>query len=598
MAYIRTRLLAVLLAALSLGLLGCQTQEEDTAPETDSLLEIQESQTFQGTLATETENLVKLCKVWGYTKYWHPAFLLGKKGWDEELLTLIPQLREMSTAEEVNELLHNWFVSLGEIDYESRAPVVNWSTAAEDEIVVIADTSWTSDATYLGEALAADFALFPEALPNVSRSKAPMQLTKSVLSTYERALAFFANEGLPDPKYDDAGFRLLGLFRLWNAIEYYFPYTDTLEQNWEDTLAEYIPQMLEGEDPESYEQTLASMAFLLHDPHVTVYTASGNTSTGLYYQAKLGTYYLPVPLAVAEGKLVVSDSVEECPLETGDILLSINGTDIEKRIEECKQFNAYPREDAVLNRMRYTITLSQSEDIEVSVLRTGVEMTYSVSGIQSMPVEKNAPQVTHQILEGNLGLINPALCTLSEVDTIMANLRETDGLIIDLRQYPGDDGGGLFGLARYFGVSQTPFAVYAVPSIAVPGAYVKETYTPVSYWASGGASYPYNKPVAVLMDNRGTQSNAETTVQMLRMAENVVTMGDNSAGAGGHIVFLPIPGPVVVQFSSNRFYTIDGKERYRTGITPDIPVKPTIQGIKEGRDEVMEAAIEYIKSKS
>ena len=53
-----------------------------------------------------------------------------------------------------------------------------------------------------------------------------------------------------------------------------------------------------------------------------------------------------------------------------------------------------------------------------------------------------------------------------------------------------------------------------------------------------------------------------------------------------------------MQFSSNRFYTIDGKERYRTGITPDIPVKPTIQGIKEGRDEVMEAAIEYIKSKS
>ena len=67
MTYIRTRLLAVLLAALCLGLLGCQAQEEDTAPETDSLPEIQESQTLQDTPATETENLVKLCKVWGYT---------------------------------------------------------------------------------------------------------------------------------------------------------------------------------------------------------------------------------------------------------------------------------------------------------------------------------------------------------------------------------------------------------------------------------------------------------------------------------------------------------------------------------------------------
>ena len=43
---------------------------------------------------------------------------------------------------------------------------------------------------------------------------------------------------------------------------------------------------------------------------------------------------------------------------------------------------------------------------------------------------------------------------------------------------------------------------------------------------------------------------------------------------------------------------MDGELIQRTGIAPDIPVEPTIQGIKEGRDEVLEAAIEYIKSNS
>ena len=38
----------------------------------------------------EVQNLEKLCKVWGYTKYHHPAFLFGEKDWDEELLNLIP----------------------------------------------------------------------------------------------------------------------------------------------------------------------------------------------------------------------------------------------------------------------------------------------------------------------------------------------------------------------------------------------------------------------------------------------------------------------------------------------------------------------------
>lgn len=64
----------------------------------------------------KAENLEKLCKVWGYTKYTHPAFLLGKKDWDEELLKLIPVVSE-AKAKEVNDILHGWFVSLGEIDY-------------------------------------------------------------------------------------------------------------------------------------------------------------------------------------------------------------------------------------------------------------------------------------------------------------------------------------------------------------------------------------------------------------------------------------------------------------------------------------------------
>ena len=64
----------------------------------------------------KAENLEKLCKVWGYTKYTHPAFLLGERDWDEELLKLIPVVSE-AKAKKVNDILHEWFVSLGEIDY-------------------------------------------------------------------------------------------------------------------------------------------------------------------------------------------------------------------------------------------------------------------------------------------------------------------------------------------------------------------------------------------------------------------------------------------------------------------------------------------------
>jgi C-terminal processing protease CtpA/Prc len=44
-------------------------------------------------------------------------------------------------------------------------------------------------------------------------------------------------------------------------------------------------------------------------------------------------------------------------------------------------------------------------------------------------------------------------------------------------------------------------------------------------------------------------------------------------------------------------YYPDGKETQRIGIVPDIEVKPTIRGILEGKDELLEKAIETINKK-
>ena len=48
----------------------------------------------KSTASQQVQNLEKLCLVWGYTKYYHPAFLFGEKDWDEELLSLIPVVSE------------------------------------------------------------------------------------------------------------------------------------------------------------------------------------------------------------------------------------------------------------------------------------------------------------------------------------------------------------------------------------------------------------------------------------------------------------------------------------------------------------------------
>jgi C-terminal processing protease CtpA/Prc len=43
-------------------------------------------------------------------------------------------------------------------------------------------------------------------------------------------------------------------------------------------------------------------------------------------------------------------------------------------------------------------------------------------------------------------------------------------------------------------------------------------------------------------------------------------------------------------------YYPDGKETQRIGIVPDVEVKPTIEGLRSKRDEVLEKAIEIINA--
>ena len=48
-------------------------------------------------------------------------------------------------------------------------------------------------------------------------------------------------------------------------------------------------------------------------------------------------------------------------------------------------------------------------------------------------------------------------------------------------------------------------------------------------------------------------------------------------------------------YTAYGIYTPEGRQTQRIGIPPDIEVKRTIQGIKEGKDEMLEAAVAYIQ---
>ncbi len=79
-----------------------------------------------------------------------------------------------------------------------------------------------------------------------------------------------------------------------------------------------------------------------------------------------------------------------------------------------------------------------------------------------------------------------------------------------------------------------------------------------------------------------------------RTAPKAVVIGSTTAGADGNVSLIRLPGGISTYISGIGVYYPDGKETQRIGIVPDIEVKPTILGISNGRDELLEKAIEII----
>ena len=72
-------------------------------------------------------------------------------------------------------------------------------------------------------------------------------------------------------------------------------------------------------------------------------------------------------------------------------------------------------------------------------------------------------------------------------------------------------------------------------------------------------------------------------------------IGTPTNGANGNVTNMVLPGNLFVSFTGQEVRHADGRRLQRVGVQPDITVKTTIAGIRAGRDEVLEAAIEYLR---
>ena len=592
------------------------------------------------------ENLALLGKVWGFAKYHHPSFLTGRLCWDAELLRLIPPVR---AGGDVRWILYEWFTGLGEsgyglpyrvyftldyfiqevensitpglhpelmnemqdfVDYftsivesdgglfwrdfkdilENRFPILAGMVLQEDEnLRPMAVLSWIN---YENLGLLAAHLLQTGEIRVVGRRSPPV----SINLLWASSLDFSNQLARPLMDFQVGEERLLALFRLWNAMNYYFPHLDTLDVPWNDLLVKFIPKMLEGTDRLSYQLTLAALAHYLHDANIAFHGAN-------FFVSKFGHGFAPVHLVLAEGQLVVYEvKADGVPLERGDVILSVDGRNIGEITSEMKQFLSFPNDEKAITLLSgrlqtrhgamwpgypHALT-SRGLTMDVSVLRGALGTSERVIGSQApimLPPQNILP---HVLLDDNIGLINHA--EPENIRHIMESFAYTEGIVIDLRRM----GFSVFTMAilPYLTEEPLPLLYTSNPSRNHPGRR-SATLSVFQPQARSPYTFIYDRPVVLLMDEQIT-GIAEWMLMSLRAAPNVTVIGTYSLGSLRPWSQLPLPGSISMHFSSMGVYTPEGGQIHRMGIAPDIRVDRTIQGIADGRDEIMEAALRFI----
>ncbi len=529
---------------------------------------------FPGILDRRTiANLELLGRVWGFIKYHHPSVAAGNYNWDYELFRMLPRYLNTGNARARDRYLIEWIDGLGVVD-EVEEPV-----QVRSDVYIGPDLSWMDElSAELREAMMYVYEnrnrggnYYIEMQPNIGNPK----------FMHENPYAYMP--------YPDAGFRLLSLYRYWNAVQYFFPEKRLADKDWNTVLGEYIPVFIGARSELEYELAALRIIGEVDDTHADIWSGGDKTDS------LRGDNYAPFRVQFVENKWVVAgyyDPGIKGDLMVGDIITHIGGRSVESIIDSLRSYYPASNEPARLRNISIDLLRSPYEGIDIDYLSSGqakhtrlqIYPQDSLGIYRYYEVGKN--EKCYKLLDGNIGYITLANITDRDIPAIKESFRNTRGIVIDIRNYPSAF--VPYSLGSYFVSDATPFVRFTKGSVRNPGVFA---FMEPAVIAPDGNKYSGKLVVIV---NEETVSRAEFTAMAFRAGDNTTIIGSTTAGADGNTSEIFLPGGLLTRISGLGVYYPDGGQTQRIGIVPDVVVRPTIQGIIEGRDEVLEQAIEII----
>jgi C-terminal processing protease CtpA/Prc len=422
----------------------------------------------------------------------------------------------------------------------------------------------------------------------IAQGEQALQVARKLVSSGAPASAPLRAAGAwrPDKTYPQMQappleYRLLALVRFWNVIEHFYPYKALLDRPWEDVLREFIPRFEQAEGADAYARAVMEMSAQIHDSHVgvrgppAVMAIRGEAGVGLRVQILEGK-----PVVV---ELLHPDGAAE-GVRVGEVIEEIDGEPLLARAERLEKYAAASL--PLGRRMRAIAYALSGPEGRPAMLKLSSGRTATLRRMLKYAPPSRPP---FRLLEGNVGYADLTRLEKTEVDAMFERLGSTRALILDMRGYPK---GTAWDIAPRINVKGATHAAWFARNELSGALNAEEEHSSFTFQQRiPTTDKPLYRGRVVMLIDEFAISQSEHSGLFFEAATNLTYVGSPTAGANGDVTFLTLPGGIEVSFTGHDVRHADGRRLQRIGLQPDVPVRPTLAGIRAGRDEVLERAM-------
>ena len=177
---------------------------------------------------------------------------------------------------------------------------------------------------------------------------------------------------------------------------------------------------------------------------------------------------------------------------------------------------------------------------------------------------------------------------------------QTAAIIFDLRGYPKDNA---LAIAAYLEDRSQTVVAELFRNIVGVGASGGASESHISFLQSelrapGAMKQRYKGKTVALIDHQSLSMTGENAMYLKAAAHTVLIGSTAFPSFSAYSTLFDVPGGIKMSFSGQIPRWPNGKLLYPEGVQPDVEVDPTIAGIRAGKDEVLDAAVQYLLKNS